>query len=82
MQTYKFDTKISENGMISLPYAMPDLYGRDVELFIVVPQQKKEQKPIKQTKAQEFVAQWAGFLKRENIDTEKAKYEYLSEKYR
>jgi len=27
--------------MISLPYIMPDLYGKEVELFIVVPQQEE-----------------------------------------
>ena len=41
MQTYRFDTRISETGMISLPYMMPDLYGKEVELFIVVPQQEE-----------------------------------------
>jgi hypothetical protein len=42
MQAYKFDTKISENGIIALPYAMPNLYGKEVELFIVVPQQEEK----------------------------------------
>ena len=81
MQTYRFDTKVSENGIISLPYNMPNLYGREVELFIVVPQEEKSEKTEK-ARAQEFVARWAGFLKDENLNLENAKYEYLSEKYR
>ena len=81
MQTYKFDIKISESGLISLPYTMPNLYGKEVELFIVVPQEKKQER-IKQTKAQEFVLKWAGFLKEENPDLDRVKYEYLTEKYK
>ena len=77
MQTYRFDIRVSENGIISLPYTMPNLYGREVELFITVPQEEK----VKEAKAQDFVARWAGFLKEENINFRNAKYEYLSEKY-
>ena len=80
MQAYKFDTKISENGAIFLPYFLPALYGKEVELFIVP--KKEEQKPIKKTSAKEFVTRWAGFLKDVNIDPENAKYEYLTEKYK
>jgi len=64
MQTYRFDTKISENGIISLPYTMPSLYGKEVKLFITVLQEDTER--IKKTKAQEFVVRWAGFLKKGN----------------
>ncbi len=80
MQAYKFDIRISEAGTISLPQDIPDLYGKEVELFIV----PKEEKPkkIKKTSAKKFVSRWAGFLKDANIDPEKAKYEYLSEKYK
>jgi len=80
MQAYKFDTKVSEVGAITLPYAIPDLYGREVELFIV-PKKEKSKKPQKAS-AKKFVIKWAGFLKDADIDPEKAKYEYLSEKYK
>jgi len=80
MQAYKFDIKISENGTISLPYALPNLYGREVELFIVP--KEDTQKQIKKASAKKFITRWAGFLKDTNIDPEKAKYEYLSEKYK
>jgi hypothetical protein len=38
MQPYKFDTRISEDGVITLPFA-PALFNRDVEITIV-PKQK------------------------------------------
>ena len=79
MQAYKFDIRISENGMISLPPTIPNLYGREVELFIVVPRKEKLQKK-EQLSATEFVDRWAGFLK--DVNPEEAKYEYLSEKYK
>ena len=79
MQAYKFDIRISENGMISLPPTIPNLCGREVELFIVVPQKEKPQKK-EQLSATEFATRWAGFLK--DVNPEKTKYEYLSEKYK
>jgi len=80
MQAYKFDIKISEGGTISLPYSLPNLYGKEVELFIVP--KVDTTIPIKKASAKKFVNRWAGFLKDANIDPEKAKYEYLSEKYK
>ncbi|MCL2072692.1 MAG: hypothetical protein FWH18_02130 [Marinilabiliaceae bacterium] len=80
MQAYKFDTKVSENGAIFLPYLIPNLYGREVELFIIHKEEKS--KATKETSAKNFVSRWAGFLKGMNIDTEDAKYNYLSEKYK
>ena len=77
MQAYKFDLRISEIGTISLPRAIPDLYGREVELFIVPKEVAR-----KTTSAKSFVSRWAGFLKDTNINAETAKYEYLSEKYK
>jgi hypothetical protein len=80
MQAYKFDTKITEAGTIFLPYTVPDLYGMDVELFIVP--KKENPKKTRKTGAKEFVSRWAGFLKNADIDPDKARYEYLSEKYK
>ena len=77
MQAYKFDLRISDIGTISLPRAIPDLYGREVELFIVPKETSR-----KSASAKSFVSRWAGFLKDSNIDVENAKYEYLSEKYK
>ena len=80
MQTYKFDTRISENGIISLPQTRPDLYGKDVELFII----PKEEKSVRKEKinASKFISRWAGVFNSENTHIEDAKYEYLLEKYK
>ena len=80
MQAYKFDTKVSERGDIFLPYAIPYLCGREVELFIVPKEDKPKTANISSAKS--FVFRWAGFLKDANFDPDKAKYEYLTEKYK
>ena len=71
MQTYKFDSTISESGTILLPLTMPDLYGREVEVF-VIPKEEKAKK-IKKASAKRFVNRWAGFLNNMNVDPEIAK---------
>ena len=45
MQTYKFNTRVSEKGIITLPYT-PDLMGQEVELIIL----PKDTMPRKITK--------------------------------
>jgi len=80
MQAYKFDIKVSESGTIFLPYFVPSLHGKEVELFIV-PKEEKSKK-TKEVSAKNFVSRWVGFLKDTNINPDEAKYEYLSEKYR
>jgi hypothetical protein len=40
MQTYKFDTRISKDGVITLPFE-PALFNREVEI-VIVPKQKSE----------------------------------------
>jgi hypothetical protein len=75
MRAFKFNTRISEDGTIHLPYA-PLLFNREVEL-IVVP--KNERKSVKKA-GRAFVAKWAGFLS--SNDTDSSKFEYLSEKYK
>jgi hypothetical protein len=74
MTAYKYYTKISKEGAISIPLN-PALYDQ-VEITIV---SKKSSNP-KNKKAKEFVEKWGGFLKLpDNSDT---KLEYLSEKYK
>ncbi|MGE5393405.1 MAG: hypothetical protein ACM3P1_01610 [Candidatus Saccharibacteria bacterium] len=75
MRAYKFKTRISEKGIIQIPID-PNLYNKEVEITIVPKLPRKK----RQLKATEFVNKWAGFLK--NIDTDDAKYDYLSEKYK
>jgi hypothetical protein len=75
MRAFKFNTRISEDGTIHLPFT-PSLFNREVEL-IVVP--KFEKKSIKKA-GRAFVEKWAGFLK--SNDTDSSKFDYLSEKYK
>ena len=75
MRTYKFTTKISDNGTIKIPYN-PDLFDKEVEIVIVTKSSNKSKHP----KATEFVNKWAGFLT--NTNTDKSKYDYLSDKYK
>ena len=42
MQVYKFDTRISKDGTITIPFT-PDLIGQDVEL-IILPKEAEFQK--------------------------------------
>ncbi len=75
MKTYKFKTKVSENGIIKIPYKK-ELYDEEVEIIIMPKTTTKNNN----SKASDFVKKWAGFLKEKNI--EKSKYDYLSSKYR
>jgi hypothetical protein len=80
MQTYEFDTKISEKGTISLPIE-PQLFNMDVKI-IIVPKPKPIQR--KKTSALDnFLEKWSGAFK--NVSDEEldnAKYEYLKEKHK
>ena len=76
MQTYRFDTRISKDGIIQLPYNQ-QLMGREV-VIIIMP--KEDLKPGKNT-VSEFIDKWAGFLSVEN-NVEESKFHYLTEKYK
>jgi hypothetical protein len=77
MESYKFDTRISKEGIISLPF-IPVLYDREVEI-IIVPKEKEEE----HSSALEFLEKWAGaFSDLNDTDLDKAKYEYLKEKHK
>lgn len=75
MRAFKFNTRVSEDGTIHLPFT-PSLFNKEVEL-IVVP--KHEKKSLKKA-GREFVEKWAGFLN--SNDTDSSKFDYLSEKYK
>ena len=76
MQTYRFDTRISKDGIIQLAYNQ-QLMGREVEIIIMP---KEDLKPGKNT-VSEFIDKWAGFLSVEN-NVEESKFHYLTEKYK
>ncbi len=75
MRELRFTTRISETGNIQVPFDN-SLYDKEVEV-IIKPRKRKHSNELS---ASEFVSKWAGFLKTENTD--KSKYDYLSEKYK
>ena len=74
MRAFKFDTRISKDGTIQLPFT-PSLFNTEVEIIIV----PKEEKKLIKRAGRKFVEQWAGFLN--SNDTDSSKFDYLSEKY-
>jgi len=75
MRAYKFDTRISKDGTIQIPFT-PSLFNMEVEITIVPKVAKKNNKNA----GKDFVQKWAGFL---NIDdTDSPKLDNLSEKYK
>ncbi len=75
MKAFRYITKISDSGTIQLPYN-PSLFDTEVEIIIL-----PKRNPVKRKmKATAFVEKWAGFLTDE--DTDKSKFNYLSNKYK
>jgi len=80
MQAYRFHTKISENGVISLPFP-PALFNQNVELIIVPAINEKKKEP-KYT-ALDFLKEWTGAftsLADENLGD--VKFAYLMNKHK
>ena len=75
MQAYRFETRITKNGLIQIPLSN-QLFDKEVEI-IILPKQK--QKTVK-ISSSNFVTKWTGFLK--DSDTDDLKFQYLSEKYK
>ncbi len=75
MKALRFITRISKSGNIHIPLDK-SFYNKEVEIII----KERSGKNAKQLKAVDFVNKWAGFLNTENTD--KSKYNYLSEKYK
>lgn len=76
MQTYRFDTRISKDGIIQLPYNQ-QLMGKEVEIIIM----PKDDLIQGKNTTSEFIDKWAGFLTVEN-SIEESKFLYLNEKYK
>ena len=81
MQTYKFNTWISERGIISLPHE-PELFNTEVEIIILPkPKLKKKKKEEKYT-AKDFIEEFSGCLKNlPEEDINDLRYEYLKRKH-
>jgi len=81
MQAYKFNTRISEKGIISLPYE-PELFNTEVEI-IVLPKVKIKVEDKKKYTTKDFLKEYSGCLKNlPQEDTNDLRYEYLKKKYR
>jgi len=76
MKAYKFNTKVSQNGIIKIPNKQT-LAGKNVEVIIVPKASSKKDN----FSAEDFIEKWAGFLSLEK-DEEDYKYQYLSKKYK
>jgi len=83
MQGYKYTTKISEDGIISLPNKK-FLFGKEVELTIK-PIIKTNDKPNKKYLAEDLIKDLSGILKGVDIDaiddSDDPRFQYLKEKY-
>jgi hypothetical protein len=75
MQAYRFETRITKNGLIKLPLSN-QLFDKEVEIIILPKQGQKTEK----LSSSDFINKWTGFLKDSN--TEDLKLQYLSEKYK
>ena len=75
MQAYRFETRITKNGLIQIPLSN-QLFDKDVEI-IILPKQKQKTAKLSSF---DFVNKWTGFLKDSNTDD--LKFQYLSEKYK
>jgi len=81
MNAYKFNTRVSDAGTITLPYDS-HLYNTDVEVF-VVPVNRNESIEKSRFSASDFISKWRGCIKgMENVSDEeldRIKHEYLKQ---
>lgn len=68
-------TKVTNTGTIQIP-DNPALYDKEVEVIILLKTGTEREK----MSAMKFVEKWAGVLA--NGDTDQAKFDYLSAKYK
>ena len=75
MKTFRFTARVSQDGTIQIPNSAK-LIDKEVEIIMVpkYPQQKNKKG------ASKFIDKWAGFLT--NSDTDKSKFDYLTDKYK
>ena len=75
MKAIRFVAKVSEKGVIRIPFASK-FFNQEVEVIIL----PRPSVGGKNAKASDFLKKWAGFLI--DSDTDQSKYDYLSEKYK
>lgn len=75
MLAYRFETKITKDGLIKIPISKK-LFDKDVEI-VILPKRKKK---ITKSSSSDFIKKWSGFLS--GLDIDGSKSAYLSEKYK
>lgn len=77
MDTYRFETKVLENGTIKIP-EFEKYKSQKVEVFLVL---KSKQEPItKEKSVDDFLEKWFGFFP--EIETEDVRYNSIMDKHR
>ena len=74
MLAYRFETRISKNGLIQIPISNK-LFDKEVEIIILPKSKKKNTK----SSSSDFIKNWSGFLSNQDVD--ESKFSYLTEKY-
>ncbi|MDR1738095.1 MAG: hypothetical protein LBR66_04650 [Candidatus Symbiothrix sp.] len=86
MNAYRFNTRISERGVIALPRIPRSLHNIDAEI-VILPLRKQDtsKSESKRYSAMDFVSDFSGIVRgKENISDEELdtlKYEYLNSKH-
>jgi len=81
MQAYKFDTRVSETGIISLPHE-PQLFNMEVEIIVIPKTKIKRKGDQKKDAVENFIEKYSGCLKNlPEEDPNDLRYEYLKRKY-
>jgi hypothetical protein len=82
MVAYKLKTKVSAQGLVSLS-SLPDLYNKEVELFVVPIRHRTVHAKLSAHKAMSFIDKWTGKAEAHTSSDEyDSRYEYLMEKYK
>jgi|GEM_PF-1563562 len=76
MQAYKFDTQISKDGTITIPFT-PDLIGREVEL-IILPKETAPQRITKEDLTSRIMKSEAEIASTQTLSQEELEKESLS----
>jgi hypothetical protein len=75
MEAYRFETIVSESGVVKIPL-LNSLLNQEVEVIII----PKNDHSLKNDNVTAFIKKWSGFLS--NVQSGDPKWEYLSEKHK
>ena len=79
MTIYKFDTVVSENGVIKMP-GVRRLARRKVEIFVIPKPESIHANAVRdENPVDQFLTKWQGAFT--GVDSDSLKSQYLQEKY-